>query len=118
MGRRECVRGGGSVSGEEGVCEGRRECLQIWWEISTTNIFPLLVQEGLTPLMVAVTNSNLELVGLLLSHGADVNCSRVCYRRRVGPSLMYTSSMIPHYINCFRYYCASDRKCLYALIIF
>ena len=26
MGRRECVRGGGSVSGEEGVCEGRREC--------------------------------------------------------------------------------------------
>jgi len=38
----------------------------------------LSVQEGLTPLMVAVTNSNPELVGILISHGADVNCSRVC----------------------------------------
>ena len=33
--------------------------------------------------MAAVTNSNLELVGVLISHGANVNCSGVCYRGRV-----------------------------------
>ena len=65
------------------------------------------VQENLTPLMAAVDNSNLELMKILISYGANVNCSRVCYKGWVEGVeqhiLWYVSllRMILNHFHCF-----------------
>ena len=60
--------------------------------------FPPPVQEGLSPLLAAVSNNNKALAETLITHGANVNCSKVSDRMRRENSIYTYMYMYIHSI--------------------